>query len=173
MSEKQARILIFTGSGKGKTTAAFGMALRFLARRQKVLIARFCKNKTSGEVESLASFPGVRVISSTHGMTPPPEHPEFPAYAAAAQSVFGAVCDAAPGYDFIVMDEICGAAARGLVNEKDVTDFLKSLHPEQTAALTGRDAGQELMAAADTVSEILCLKHGYSRGIDAQAGVEF
>lgn len=173
MNAQRARILLFTGQGKGKTTAAYGMALRFLARDRRVLVARFCKNRSSGEVDALARFPNARIVSSSHGMTPPPSHPDFPAHAAAAAALFETVRGLAPGFDLLVLDEICGAAARGLVDEKVVAAFLRTLRPDQAAALTGRDAGMALLAAADTASETLCLKHVHDRGTEAQEGVEF
>ena len=173
MTKRRARIFLFTGQGKGKTTAALGMALRFLARDRKVLLVRFCKNRPSGETAALERFPTVRIIGSSHGMTPDRSHPGFPDHAAAAKTLFAAAVELAPGFDFLILDEICCATARGLVDEKAVTAFLDSLRPDQAAALTGRDAGLALLAAADTASETLCLKHAYARGVDAQEGAEY
>lgn len=169
----QARILIVTGPGKGKTTAAIGVIVRCLAYGKKVLLVRFAKSRSSGELEFLASSPFLRVFSSSRGMTPPPGHPEFPAHVAAARELFDRARDVVRDFDCIVLDEICGIVARNMIQEADVVEFLRGLTSGQTAVLTGRGVGPGLIAEADTVSEILCLKHGYKHGIPAQEGVEF
>ncbi|MCL2000234.1 MAG: cob(I)yrinic acid a,c-diamide adenosyltransferase, partial [Planctomycetes bacterium] len=79
---------------------------------------------------------------------------------------------AAPDSDCLILDEICGVTARDMIPESEVVDFLASLRGGQTAVLTGRGAGPGLIAAADTVSEILCLKHCFREGIEARKGVE-
>lgn len=166
------RIVLFTGDGKGKTTAAYGMALRFLGHGKRVLIARFCKNLPSGETIALAGFPGLAILDSARGMPPPPGHPDYPEHIEAAEALFAAAAARSPGYDCILLDEICVAVNRRLLPEDRAVAFLKSLTPGQTAVLTGRAAGVGLLALADTASEALCLKHGYRNGIAAQAGVE-
>lgn len=169
----KARVVVVTGPGKGKTTGALGMVLRALGHGKRVLLVRFCKAVFSGELAILAELDGVTVHSGPRGMTPPPDHPDFPQHVRCARDLFAQAVLDAPGFDMIVLDEICGAAARGLVDEEDVVRFLEGLRPEQTAVLTGRDAGLRLIAAADTVSDIQCLKHGFRRGITAQEGVEW
>ncbi len=140
---------------------------------KRVLLARFCKNKSSGELTVLSRFSNLTILSSTHGMTPPPDHPEFSSHVAAAEALFQEVKAIAATFDMVMLDEVCGAAARGLVNEEELIAFLASLTSKQTAVLTGRGAGVRLLAVADTVSEILSLKHGYQSGITAQEGVEY
>lgn len=168
----KARILVITGPGKGKTTAAAGLALRAVARGRAVLITRFAKSGRSGEIDVLSSLSGVSVLSGACGMTPPPGHPDFPRHVAEARRLFRETCSRAARAQTLVLDEICGAVARGLVDEAEVVGFLEGLDGDQVAVLTGRGAGPGLLAVADTVSEILSLKHGYERGIDAQPGVE-
>lgn len=170
---EQARILVFTGSGKGKTSAALGIVLRSLAHGKKVLLTRFCKARHSGELDILQTYPGMTIISGTCGMTPPESDPQYPNHRAAAQDLFDNTRDNAAGYDVIVMDEVCGAAAKQLLDDSEVVDFLLGLRPNQIAVLTGRNASPALLAMADTVSEIMCLKHGFDCGIPAQAGVEY
>ncbi len=173
MSGKKPRIVLITGDGKGKTTSAAGMALRFIAKQGKVLIARFCKTQTSGEIEVLARFDQVEIIASTRGMVPPRNHPDYPQHAAAAEQLFARLQRRAPEFDLLYLDEICVAVACGLLEENAVLEFLDQVGPEQTVILTGRNAGPGLLAKADTASEILCLKHGYRRGIAAERGVEY
>ena len=173
MAAKRARILVITGPGKGKTTAALGMVIRCVSYGKTVLLARFAKAAHSGELDVLATLPGVAIAGGGLGMTPPPGHPHFPDHVAAARTLFETIKAEAPRFDAIVMDEICGMTSRGMVDEEDVAAFLKALRPDQIAVLTGRGAGLKLIAAADTVSLIESVKHGYQRGISAQKGVEF
>ncbi len=168
----RARILVITGPGKGKTTAALGIVLRSLGHGKKTLLTRFTKAAPSGELDILSKLPGLTILSGDCGMTPPREHPDYPRHAAAAQFLFAKTRAAAADYECIVMDEICGAVGKDLLREDEVVAFLDTLSPDQIAVLTGRGAGLRLIAAADTVSEISCLKHGYWRGFQAQEGVE-
>ncbi len=172
MPEK-ARIILITGPGKGKTTSAMGVVLRCLAGGKRILLTRFTKAANSGELDILRDLPGLDILSGSYGMTPSPNHPDFPQHAAAARELFAKTRAVAGEYGALILDEICGVTARGMVAEEEVVAFLRGLHPGQTAVLTGRGAGLGLIAMADTVSEVLDLKHGYRRGITAQEGVEF
>lgn len=169
---EKARIVILTGPGKGKTTSALGMILRALGHGKKVLLVRFCKAAFSGELAVLEAMDGIAVRSGECGMTPPPDHPDYPRHVRCARELFACARAEAEKADLIVLDELCGVAARGMIGDDEIVDFLARLRPEQAAILTGRDAGERLVEAADTVSEILCVKHGYQRGIEAQAGIE-
>ncbi len=172
MRHDRPRVLVMTGDGKGKTTAALGVILRSLSYGKKVLFVRFAKTRHSGELAILEKLPGMRILSGRVGMTPPAEHPDYPDHAAAANELFREAKRAAPGFDLIVLDEICGLTSRGLLDERAVAAFAAGLRPAQCAVLTGRGAGTALIAVADTVSDIACVKHGYARGIAAQEGVE-
>lgn len=173
MSDQRPRILVFTGDGKGKTTAALGMAWRFLGHGKSVLLVRFCKNRPSGETLALAAYPGALILNSTRGMTPPPDHPDYPEHREAARSLLAEAAGAAAKFDLVVFDEVCGAIKRGLLEEASVLAFLDTLASFQTLACTGRGASLGLLARADTASDIIPLKHAYGKGIPAQEGVEF
>ena len=171
-----ARTLIFTGEGKGKTTAAFGMALRAAGHGQKVFILQFLKsNAESGELLACSHLPQIEVVQMGRGFVPPPDHPAFASHReVAAQALASANQAVASGkYDLIILDEICGAIARGLIDEDAVIALLGA--PARTACivLTGRHASERLIGQADTVTEMRCLRHGYAQGIPAQEGVEF
>lgn len=169
----RARVLVVTGPGKGKTTSAMGVVLRSLGHGKKVLLARFAKTSRSGELEILSRLEGLAILAGDRGMTPPRTHPDYPKHVAAARDLFARTREAAPGYDLLVLDEICGITSRNMLAEDEVTAFLAGLRPDQAAVLTGRGAGLKLLAAADTVSEIGCLKHCYACGVKAQEGMEF
>lgn len=169
---EKARIIVLTGSGKGKTTSAVGMILRAVAYGKTVLLIRFCKTAFSGELAILETLPGVAIRQGSCGMTPPPDHPQYGEHVQCARALFAATEEAAPGFDMIVMDEICGVTARNMIDEVAVVKFLLALRTDQTCILTGRGAGPAIIDVADTVSEIQCVKHGYQAGISAQEGVE-
>jgi cob(I)alamin adenosyltransferase len=127
MVSEEGRILIFTGDGKGKTTAALGMALRAHGHGIPVAVIQFVKSDVkTGEFAALSKLPGVEIF-----------------------------------------------VARNLVAEELVLRLLREAAPGVTVVLTGRGATEGLIAAADTVSEIRCVKHGFDIGRKAQKGVEF
>lgn len=169
---RRARVLIVTGPGKGKTTSALGVVLRSLGHGKRVLLTRFAKTVHSGELTLLSKAEGLTILAGDRGMTPSKNHPDYLKHVAAARELFDRTRAAAPEFDLVVMDEICGLTSRGMITEDEVAAFLAGLRPDQAAVLTGRGAGLKLLAAADTVSEIACLKHGYARGIAAQEGIE-
>ncbi|MCD8138640.1 MAG: cob(I)yrinic acid a,c-diamide adenosyltransferase [Planctomycetaceae bacterium] len=171
-SSGRARVLVITGPGKGKTTAATGIILRSLAAGKKVLLTRFTKTRHSGELDILGTLPGLTIVQGDYGMTPPRTHADYPKHVQAAQDLFRRTQEMVDEFEVVVMDEICGVTARDMVSEEAVAAFVKGLDGNKTAILTGRGAGTKLLAVADTVSEILSLKHGYLRGIAAQKGVE-
>ena len=170
------RTLIFTGEGKGKTTAAFGMVLRAAGHGQRVLVVQFLKsNGDSGELLACGHLPGVEVVQMGRGFVPPKAHLAFDAHRKTAQDAlaFARKSIACEKYDLIVLDEVCGAIAHELIEEHEVIGLLTA--PERTACvvLTGRHASEGLIAQADTVTEMRCVRHGYTEGIAAQKGVEF
>ncbi|MCC8164683.1 MAG: cob(I)yrinic acid a,c-diamide adenosyltransferase [Planctomycetes bacterium] len=173
MTTERARTLIFTGNGKGKTTAMIGVIVRSLGCGKNVLLVRFAKARHSWELDILSTFPGIDIVSGNYGMTPPASHPDFEKHAEAARDLFRQARERADKYDLICLDEICGIVARNMVTEDEVVDFVKSLRPDQAVVMTGRGAGVKLIAVADTVSEVNVVKHGYMRGIEAQEGIEF
>jgi cob(I)alamin adenosyltransferase len=171
------RILIFTGDGKGKTTAATGMMLRELGHGGTALLVQFMKADIgSGEITALRTFaPRCEIDIVGLGFVPPPTHPAFSRHRDAALKGLDIARQRLKesAFRLIVLDEICGAIAHDLVATADVVALLASLRDNQVIVLTGRNAPPELIACADTVSEIRCLKHGYDQGVPAQKGVEF
>ncbi|MCX6966840.1 MAG: cob(I)yrinic acid a,c-diamide adenosyltransferase [Verrucomicrobia bacterium] len=170
------RTLIFTGEGKGKTTAAFGMVLRAAGHGQRVMVVQFLKsNSDSGELLGCAHLPNVELVQIGRGFVPSQAHPAFANHRETAGEAlaFSRECLASNRYDLIVLDEICGAVALELIELEEVIALITA--PGRTACLvlTGRHASERLMAQADTVTEMRCIRHGYSEGIAAQKGVEF
>ena len=170
------RTLIFTGEGNGKTTAAFGMALRAAGHEQKVFILQFLKsNASTGELLACAHLPQIEVVQMGRGFVPPPGHASFEAHREMAIEALAIAAEtvASGKFDLIILDEICGAIARGLIDEDAVIKLLHAPGRAACVVLTGRHASERLIAHADTVTEMRCIRHGYADGIIAQEGVEF
>jgi len=171
----RARILIFTGDGKGKTTAALGMALRASGHGMKVCIIQFIKaDATVGEVAALADSGLIELHQTGLGFLPKTGEPKWPSHKHAAQAGLDRACAAIASGQFavVILDELCVAVAKGLLAEADVLAVLSAAGKGMIVVLTGRSATDGLIAAADTVTEMRCVKHAYATGRAAQAGVE-
>lgn len=174
MTDK-ARILIFTGEGKGKTTAALGMAFRASGHGLQVLVIQFIKEADTGEVFAADAIANMKIIQTGLGFLPDTNSVEYCEHRLVAEKSLALASESieSGSYDLIVLDEICVAVGRGLLSEKDVIDVIDKANANMSLVLTGRYATARLIAIADTVSNIECVKHGYQDGIAAQKGVEF
>ena len=170
-------IHIYCGDGKGKTTAAVGLAVRAAGCGKKVLITRFLKTDNSGEVKSLGQLPEIKVTPCERSFgffSKMSEEQKAEAEIYYSRLLETTLDQAARGgFDLLVLDEIMAVCNFGLVEEDRVLDFLTSRPEELEVVLTGRDPSERLMEAADYVSEIKKVKHPYDRGIMARRGIEF
>ena len=170
------RILIFTGDGKGKTTAALGTLLRAVGYGQRCLIVQFIKGKADvGELAACGHLPGVEVVQMGRGFSPQPDSPQFASHQQAAEEALELARSAlASGkYDLLLLDEICYAITTKLIDESRVIELLHRPSTCSCIILTGRNASQALMAHADTVTEMKCIRHALQAGIAATPGVEY
>ena len=173
---EEGRVLIFTGDGKGKTTAALGMALRAHGHGIPVAVIQFVKSDTqTGEFAALKVMNGVEIIVTGLGFVPPETDPRFADHRRAAEEGLRIASEAvfSGRFGLVILDELCYGVARGLVAEEDVLRLLREAAPGVSIVLTGRGATEGLIAAADTVSEMRLVKHGFDGGRKAQKGVEF
>ncbi|MBC8374146.1 MAG: cob(I)yrinic acid a,c-diamide adenosyltransferase [Phycisphaerae bacterium] len=172
---RQRRIVLLTGDGKGKTCAALGMSLRAAGHGMRVMFLQFLKNDTStGEIAALAKIPEIDIVQAGLGFVPKPENPRFSEHHHAAEAALQKARDAVEsgGYSTVVLDEVCGAVACGLIAEADVLDLLDMIRTDQCLVLTGRGATPAMIEAADTVTDLRHVKHAYDSGLPAQKGVE-
>jgi cob(I)alamin adenosyltransferase len=173
----QGFIHIYCGDGKGKTSAALGLALRAAGRGLKVLILRLMKDSDSGEVSALQSLKQVTVIpapeklSFVFRMTPV----EKEEYCLIVRTMFDTAVRLVRDEqaDVLIIDEACSAVRSGLLDEQALIDFLKTKPGNLEIVLTGRNPTNELLALADYVSEIQKIKHPYDRKIRPRQGVEW
>lgn len=169
MSERL--IQIYTGNGKGKTTAASGLILRAVGHGWKVLLVRFLKTpESAGEVPLLKKL-GVEVIESTHGGIV-----DAADRMALQVDVEKTLAQARQGlldsYDLVVLDEFNGLVRSGFIRLDDALALVAQRPPTTELVLTGRHAPEELVALADLVTRMEPVAHPYTRGICAREGIE-
>jgi cob(I)alamin adenosyltransferase len=170
------RMLVFTGDGKGKTTAALGMVLRAMGHGHRALIVQFIKSdESTGEVTALRQLANAEIILAGLGFVPPRDHPAYPQHRHAAESGLELVARALRErrHELAVLDEVCTAIAKGLLDERSILDVVASAGPGVCVVLTGRGASDDLLAAADTATEMRCLKHAFEQARPADKGVEW
>lgn len=170
-------VIVYTGNGKGKTTAALGLSLRAVGQGLKVIIIQFIKSSQStGEVKAARRlFPGLQIVPMGHGFVDLKDKKCFDAARKKAEKAlrFAKDCVAAGKFDIVVLDEANYAVSYGLVNVKDLLDLIKSKPRKLHLVITGRDAKKNVIALADTVTEMKEVKHAYRKGIRSQKGIEF
>jgi cob(I)alamin adenosyltransferase len=169
------RIILITGDGKGKTTSALGMVLRAVGHGQQVCLIQFVKaRRDTGEARALALLGGVEAHVCGEGFVLPGQGPSVSAHRMAAEAGLMLAAEKLrnPAFGMVVLDEVCGAVALGLLDVQAVRTLLEEAAPGKVIVITGRDACQELVDMADTVSRVECVKHGMHEGWPAQKGVE-
>lgn len=171
-------VLINTGDGKGKTTAALGTVLRAVGYGHRCLIVQFVKGSWEcGELKSIRRLePEVEFHRMGRGFVgivddtlPRDEHEQ----AARAALDFARAKLASGCYRLVLLDEIFVALTQGLVTTADIFSLLDERSPRTTVILTGRGAPPEIIARADTVTEMKEIKHAFRKGILAQRGVDY
>ncbi len=169
-------IHIYCGAGKGKSTAATGLAIRAAGAGYRVLIARFLKNDASSELNILKTIPGIRVIETPKDfgfIWNMSENEKEEAAAYYTRMLTDAMQTASnDNYDMLILDEINVAADLNLVSEELLIRFAKKKPDHLELVLTGRNPGPALLELADYVSEIHCVKHPYEKGICSRIGIE-
>jgi cob(I)alamin adenosyltransferase len=179
-ARRRGLLLVFTGNGKGKSTAAFGLVLRAAGNRMPVKVIQFIKGAwKSGEREALRAWvPGVEVEVGGRGFTIErlrDPRVEMSEHQSAARAAWAAAQEAVASgrYRMVVLDEILGSITAGLVSETEVLELAASRPEEMHLVLTGRGATPAIVDAADLVTEMLEVKHHHRAGIPAQRGIEF
>ena len=172
MSENQGLVHLYWGDGKGKTTAAMGLALRALGTGRRVVIVQFLKGGRSGEIPLLRSL-GARIFRGKPGMKFSFQMDEAEKAAARALQTehlrLALECDC----DLLVLDEACAAWRTDLVDRDLLRSAVLDRPPGQEVVLTGRRPPEWMEEAADYITEMHCHRHPFERGVPAREGVEF
>ncbi len=173
---RPGRLLVYTGDGKGKTTAALGLVLRAVGHGRRCLVLQFVKgDPTTGEISAVSRLPGVTLEQNGLGFIPPADHSSFEAHRARARAGLQRAKDALSRTDFdlVVLDEVCVAVSRGLLEERDLFGAIDACGRDTCLVLTGRGASAALLARADTATEMRCLRHALQQGRIAERGIEW
>ena len=177
MSEQQGLILVNTGNGKGKTTAALGMGMRAWGQGMKVLVLQFIKgNWKYGELQAAERMGADFVIRQMgEGFVKGCTQEEMTIHQSAAEEALEAAnVEMASGqWDMVILDEINYAIKFGLVSLETVLAILENKPSSLHIVLTGREAHAKIIERADLVTEMKEIKHPYKKGIKAQKGIEF
>jgi cob(I)alamin adenosyltransferase len=174
-------VQIYTGDGKGKTTAAFGLALRAAGQGNKVLIYQFLKPPLLDTGERLILQSGefrikVEALDVEWDMTKSFKDKKQVAQAKAAiREALDRLAQTAEKrfYDVLILDEIVFCLSKGLAKLEDIKKIIDKRDPAVEIILTGRGATKELIALADLVTEMKNIKHPFDNGIEARRGIEF
>lgn len=166
---------VITGPGKGKTTAAFGLAMRAAGHGLRVCIVQFMKSgETTGEVVAAEQLRKVRVAQFGTGSFVGPGSVSEKDRRSAAKAVEHARKQAVGGRcDLLILDEVNVAVFFGLVSAAEIVDLLEARTEGVEVVLTGRNAPEEFIQYADYVSYIDTVKHPYDKGQSARKGIEW
>ncbi len=166
-------IHVYTGNGKGKTTAAFGLALRAACAGKTVYIGQFIKGMRYSELDVPRYIPSIIVEQYGRGcfIKGAPSQEDIDAAKRGFEKVSRYILEGA--FDLIVLDEINIAVYLKLLTVDEVLQVLNNRSERPEIVLTGRYAPQEFVECADLVSEILEVKHYYQKGVQARKGIEF
>jgi cob(I)alamin adenosyltransferase len=164
---------VYTGNGKGKTSAALGLALRALGHGMRVYIAQFLKGMDYGELHSLKRFENVTLErfgrpKFIHGK---PDEEDVRLAMEGLKRCREVVSSGE--YDIVIMDEANIAVFLGLFSVQDLLEVVSKRHERTEVIITGRYAPEELINVADLVTEMVEIKHYYSKGVQARKGIEY
>ncbi len=176
-NDRRGLILVHTGNGKGKTTAALGLAFRAMGYDMKVLMVQFLKGAWKpGEYRAVQKFePNFQIRPMGQGFLWVDAENE----AERNQALVGRAWEygreqvSSGEWDMVIFDEINYAIGYGLIPVDEVLDMLRTKPPMVHVVLTGRNAKEEVIELADTVTEMRPIKHAYERGTRGQKGIEF
>lgn len=170
-------VIVYTGEGKGKTTAAIGLALRAAGYKKKVLIVQFGKVWFTGELEGVKKLaPYVKLIQGGLGFVKIfDDQYDLKEHKKAAQETYDLLYKEvlSDKWDVVIADEIVGAVAGKLLTEKQVVQMIKEKPTKVDLVLTGHHGKPSLFKHADLVTEMVQIKHPFQKGFLAKPGVDY
>lgn len=174
MARAKSIVLLNTGYGKGKSSAAFGVMARGWARDWNITVVQFIKGgKWKTGERKLADHLGIEWQVLGDGFTW--ESQDLDETAAKGRFAWQVAKEklASPKYDLVILDELTYAIKYGWVAVEDVVEAIKERNEKTNVVITGRDAAPELIEIADTATEMRKIKHAYDQGIGAKKGIEY
>ena len=174
-TEERGLIMVHTGKGKGKSTAAMGLAARAIGNDMKVCIIQFVKGVwNTGERNVLIKFPDLCVMKAMgEGFTWETQDRQRDIDAARAAWEFAKEAIADPSYKMVIMDELNIVLRYDYLPIEEVVEVLSNKPHDLHVVITGRNAKEELIDIADTVTDMTQIKHHFRGGVKAQIGIEF
>lgn len=171
--ERRGLTILYTGNGKGKTTASMGQVMRAAGQGLKVCVVQFIKGAwVTGEAKICAAMARVEFHTLGNGFTwkESPQETKRAAeagWAVAREKIMGGA------FDLVVLDELTYLINYQLVDESCIVDVIRNRPAHMHLVITGRDASAALLEVADLVTEMKAVKHPYATGVKAQPGIEF
>ncbi len=168
-------IHLYYGDGKGKTTAAVGLAVRAAGAGMRVLFAQFFKDGSSSEIRVLSALPGAETVHPGlhYGRWRTMNDGQRAEIGESCRALFAEIVSRAEEFDLIVLDEAVSAYGYGALDRAAVTEFLRAEGGRREIVLTGREPAPELLALADYATEMRKEKHPFDSGTAARRGVEY
>ncbi len=172
-TQEKGILQVITGNGKGKSTSGFGTVARCVGHGMRAAVAQFIKGQWECGERNLLQSVGVPFCVMETGFTWETQNRESDT--AAAQETWQAAKKwlADPAVDLVLLDELTYMVSYGYIALDEVVEALKSRPPMQSVIITGRGAHRELIALADTVSEVRNVKHAFDAGVKAQKGFDY
>lgn len=171
--EQRGILIVFTGNGKGKTTAAFGTVTRAVGHGMRAAAIQFIKGEWPNGEKNLLEPHGVEFQVMATGFTWETQNKETDTAACRAVWQHGKRMLADTSLDLVVLDELTYMVSFGYLDLQDVVDALNARPAHQTVIITGRGCHRDLLEMADTVSELRPVKHAFDAGIMAQQGIDW
>lgn len=168
-------VCVFTGNGKGKTSAAFGMAMRFLGHGKRVVVVQFLKGTKTGEMMLKKNLPGLDIVQFGTESFVDLKKPAKEDKQRALEALLYAKKIMTGGFrpDLLILDEANVAVSAGLIDDADIIDLISELPEETDLVLTGRGASEKIIQRADMVTEMKEVKHPFAKGKKAEEGIEY
>jgi cob(I)alamin adenosyltransferase len=172
---RKGQVLVLSGEGKGKSSSAFGMVFRAAGWGLKVLVIQFIKGQwQTGEQKAAQRFDNIEWHALGDGFTWDTKNPEQDIKTTKEIWQFSQEKIRSGEFDVVVLDEINYCCGYGWITGQEIADFIRQDKPSWLhLILTGRNAPQEVLETADTVTEMRKIKHAYEKGIKAEQGLEF
>ena len=174
---KKGYVQVYTGEGKGKTTAALGLGLRAVGRGFKVIMFQFLKGAFSGELKSTSCFAGrfqIIRLAETKKFVGAMSEKELAELKSKLQEEISQVKQvmAEKSCDILILDEIMAVIHAGLLSVGEVLQLIRARQPEMELVLTGRAVPPEISEQADLITEMKAVKHYMEKGVAARIGIE-
>lgn len=175
MSTDTGLVHLYYGDGKGKTTAAFGLAFRCAGRGKAVVVAQFLKGGVSGELDAAGRFPQITLLRGkpTGKFTFQMDAAEKAATARQCAEIFAQAVAAAQGARLLVLDEVVDACVKDLLPLEDLIGFLQARSPQLEVVLTGHALPPALEPLCDYITHMKKEKHPFDQGVRARGDIEF